>query len=121
MTVMNITDHIVERPVQDSVTEELGVSLASLPTLGTLCVQTRNSFYRIFLLDPETGHALIEGGRFTEPVDAFVYGSVNASTFKAGWVGIGMRLNFATDEGHISTSPVQSLNVESHAFEARGV
>ena len=119
---MNKSDHIVEQPVQEPVTEEIGVSLDSLPTLGTLCVQTRNSFYRIFLLDPETGHALIEGGAFAEPVDAFVYGSaVDGSTFKAGWIGIGMRLNFSTECGHISTSPVQSLSVESHAFEAIGV
>ena len=111
-----------DQPVQEPVIEGSGISLDSLPTLGTLCVQTRNSFYRIFLLDPQTGHALIEGGSFAEPVDAFVYGSVvDGSTFKAGWIGVGMRFNFSTEYGHISTSPVQSLYVESHAFEAIGV
>ena len=113
--------HIVEKALEQPATEEVGLRLDSLAPLQTICVQTRNSFYRIFLVDPQTGHSLIEGGNFPEPVDAFVYGSVVGSTFKPGWIGVGMRLNFSTDSGHISTSPVESLNVESHAFDPIGV
>ena len=91
-----------------------GIALDTLTPLDTICVQTRNSNYRIFLLDPQKGRALIEGGPFPEPVDALVNGSVTTSRFKPGWIGVGMRLEFWTDGKLTSTSPVQSYHVEAH-------
>lgn len=91
-----------------------GIALDTLTPLDTIRVQTRNSSYRIFLLDPKKGRALIEGGHFPEPVDALVNGSVTTSRFKPGWIGIGMRLEFWTDGKLTSTSPVQSYHVEAH-------
>ncbi|HEY6248036.1 MAG TPA: hypothetical protein VIX17_29150 [Pyrinomonadaceae bacterium] len=91
-----------------------GIALDTLAPFATLCVQTRNSNYRIFLLDPTTGRALVEGGRhFSEPVEAFVNGStIGGVTFKVGWIGIGMRLELMTNGKVTSTSPVQSFHVE---------
>ena len=91
-----------------------GIALDKLNPLDTILVQTRNSNYRIFLLDPQTGRALIEGGPFEQPVDALVNGSVVKSTFKNGWIGTGMRLEFWTEGKLTSTSPVQSYHVEAH-------
>jgi len=91
-----------------------GIALDKLSPLDTIRLQTRNSHYRIFLLDPQTGRALIEGGPFPEPVDALVNGSVTTSRFKPGWIGVGMRLEFWTDGKLTSTSPVQSYHVEAH-------
>ena len=93
-----------------------GISLGTLAPLDTVCVQTRNSSYRIFFLDPATGRALIEGGRhFVEPVEALVIGSIGTgSRFKPGWIGIGMRIEFWTEGRLTSTSPVQSFRVETH-------
>lgn len=91
-----------------------GVELNTLSPFDTLCVQTRNSDYRIFILDPRTGRALIEGGRhFPEPVEARVNGStLGPSTFKVGWIGTGLRIEFWADGKVTSTSPVESFRVE---------
>ena len=112
-------DHTREEVLQNSaqtLTVDLseGVAIDKLSPLDTICVQTRNSNYRIFLLDPKTGRALIQGGPFAEPVDALVNGSVIKSTFKSAWIGIGMRLEFWTEGKLTSTSPVQSCQVEAH-------
>jgi hypothetical protein len=108
-------DEVVHNPT-DTLTVDLsqGVALDKLSPLDTIVVQTRNSNYRIFLLDPQTGRALIEGGPFAHPVDALVNGSVVKSTFKTAWIGTGMRLEFWTEGKLTSTSPVQSYNVEAH-------
>jgi len=94
-----------------------GVALETLTPFDTLCVRTRNSDYRIFLLDPKRGRVLVEGGRqFVEPVEAVVNGSAFVgSTFKIGWIGVGLRIEFWTNGNLVSTSPVQSVRVEHHA------
>lgn len=91
-----------------------GVALETLAPFDTIWARTHNSDYRIFLLDPGTGRALVEGGsQFVEPVEAVVYGSTfGSSTFKVGWVGIGLRIEFWTNGIVVSTSPVQSVRVE---------
>jgi hypothetical protein len=114
-----IMDHKQDEAFQNSaetLTVDLsqGVALDKLSPLDTIVVQTRNSNYRISLLDPQTGRALIEGGPFAQPVDAVVNGSVVRSTFKNGWIGTGMRLEFWTEGKLTSTSPVQSYQVEAH-------
>jgi RNA polymerase-binding transcription factor DksA len=93
-----------------------GIAVQTLAPLDTICVSTRNSDYRIFLLEPETGRALVQGGKhFVEPVEALIYGSVlNGKTFKLGWVGIGMRLEFISNYSVARTSPVQSFHIETH-------
>ena len=99
---------------QDERTSLPGVALEMLAPFDTIWVRTLNSDYRIFLLDPNTGRALVEGGRqFVEPVEAVVHGSTfGSSTFKVGWIGIGLRIEFQTNGIIVSTSPVQSVRVE---------
>ena len=53
-----------------------GVTLTALEACDTIHVRTRNSDYEIFLLDPNSGRALVRGGEyFAEPVEATVSGS----------------------------------------------
>jgi hypothetical protein len=80
-------------------------------------VRTRNSDYRIFLLDPETGRALVEGGtRFIKPVEWDVIGSTfDRSKFEFGWLAVGLRIEMCSGGNYLLTSPVQSLNVEHQA------
>jgi RNA polymerase-binding transcription factor DksA len=94
-----------------------GVALESLAPFETIWARTLNSEYRILLLDPHTGRALVEGGhQFVEPVEAVVNGSTfSNSTFKVGWIGKGLRIEFWTNGLIVSTSPVQSVRVEHHA------
>ena len=91
-----------------------GVELSALEPFDTIWVHTLNSDYRLFLLDPKTGRALVEGGRhFVEPVEAVVNGSTfGGSTLKYGWVGVGMRIELWVRDNLVSTSPVQSFRVE---------
>lgn len=93
-----------------------GIALRTLAPLDTICVSTRNSDYRIFLLDPDTGRALVQGGKyFVEPVEALVSGSVlNGGMFKIGRVVIGMRIEFISKGEVTRTSPVQSFHIETH-------
>lgn len=103
-----------ERQRQDERTSLPGVALDTLPPFDTIWVRTLNSDYRIFLLDPKSGRVQVEGGRqFVEPVEAVVNGSTfGSSTFKVGWIGIGLRIEFWTNGIIIRTSPVQSVRVE---------
>ena len=91
-----------------------GLSIRTLTQFDTVCAQTANNDYYIFILDPENGKALIQGGRYFEtPMEA----TVNGSTFggcmlKMGWLGVGLRIEICFDGKRIVTSPVQSLRIE---------
>ena len=93
-----------------------GIALETLQRFDTVQVQTANSHYRIFLLDPGTGRALVEGGRhFVEPVEALVWGSnIHWPTLGRGWIGIGLRIEMWVDGKLASTSPVKSIHVQRH-------
>jgi RNA polymerase-binding transcription factor DksA len=97
-----------------------GVALETLASFDTIWVRTRNSDYRIFLLDPKTGRALVEGGcHFGEPVEAVVIGSTfGGSTFKIGSIGVGLRIEMWVNDNLVSTSSVQSVRVEHHTRAA---
>jgi hypothetical protein len=94
-----------------------GVELRSLAPCSTLYLRTRQSSYRIFLIDPQTGYALIEGGRFfTEAAEAVVIGSVSIErVLKDGWIGLGFHLVLHAHGQSIVTSPIQSFQIEGKA------
>lgn len=98
--------------VVDSTAAE--VALNSLRRFDTILVRTMNSDYRILLLDPNTGRALVEGGDLlTEPSEGLVTGSkLNGTHFKPGSIAVGNHLEMWVDEQVINTSPVQSVRVE---------
>ena len=91
-----------------------GVAIRTLTQFDTVCAETANNHYYIFILDPENGKALIQGGRYFEtPMEA----TVNGSTFggcmlKMGWLGVGLRIEICFDGKRIVTSPVQTLRIE---------
>jgi hypothetical protein len=97
-----------------------GVTLMALDACDTIHVRTRNSDYEIFLLDPKSGRALVRGGEcFTEPVEATVSGSpLGGCMLKAGWLGVGLRMEIYVNGQRTVTSPVQSLRVERVDFGA---
>ena len=100
-----------------------GVRLASLAQFDTVKVQTRNSTYRIFILDPDTGRALVEGGHyFADPVEALMFGStLPDNTPRVGWIGVGSRIEMWVNGNIVSTSPVQSLSVDTTHLPAAQV
>lgn len=91
-----------------------GVALRTLTQFDTVCARTLNTDYYIFVLEPETGKALVQGGRyFEEPIEATISGSTfGGCMLKMGWLGIGFRIEFYSGGQRIVTSPVQSLRVE---------
>ncbi|MCI0662559.1 MAG: hypothetical protein L0220_15945 [Acidobacteria bacterium] len=101
------------------VTPELkGVILGKLKVCDMIQAQTRNSLYEIFLLDPESGRALVRGGKyFAEPREATVSGSTfGGCMLKMGWLGVGLRMEIYDNGQRTLTSPVQSLRVERVDF-----
>lgn len=91
-----------------------GVALRTLTAFDTVCARTLNNDYYIFLLEPETGKALIQGGRyFSEPIEVTVSGSTfGGCMLKMGWLGVGLRIEICTGGQRIVTSPVRSLHIE---------
>jgi hypothetical protein len=96
-----------------------GVELKTLKPYDTIIVRTANSLYRIFLLDPETGRVLLEGGRhISEPVEATIIGSSFGGTVvRTGWIGVGLRVDAWAGDKYIRTSLVKSLRLEHKAID----
>ena len=90
------------------------VMIESLNPFDTILLRTYNSEYRILLLDPKTGRALVEGGKYlVEPSEALLKGSaVSGSEFKAGSICVGCRLEMWVDERVFITSPIISVHVK---------
>lgn len=90
-----------------------GVTLEALEPYVTIRVQTHNSDYEIFLLDPKTGRALVRGGRYLqEPVEAIVNGStLGGCMLKIGWLGVGLQMEIYVNGCQLVTTPVQALQV----------
>jgi len=86
-----------------------------LKPFDTIMLHTRNSDYRIMVLDPNTGRALVEGGSYLrEPSQALVRGSAfQGLPFKDRRIDVGSRLEMWVDEKIFITSPIQSLEVYS--------
>ena len=96
--------------------------LESLSPFDTILLQTENSEYRILLLDPKTGRALVDGGSYLlEPIEGLVKGSAfSGSGFKGGAICIGGRLEMWVTEQVFLTSPVKSVEVK-HSAAAESV
>jgi hypothetical protein len=93
------------------------ILLESLNPFDTILMRTHNSDYRILLLDPNTGRALIEGGEYlVEPNEALLTGSaIPGSEFKAGTLSLGSRLEILVDERVLLTSPIKALRVKHNS------
>jgi len=92
-----------------------GVALQSLDAGTVLNVRTRNSRYRLRVLDGVDRRVLIRGGDvFPESTEVRVAGATaGGCALKVGWIGEGLRLELSTDLGRVTTSPVEAVTVES--------
>jgi RNA polymerase-binding transcription factor DksA len=107
-----ISSPVSQKPAELNELTEL--TLQTLAPFDTICVRTHNSDYRIFMLDPRRGRALVEGGLyFVEPVEAIISGSTSrGSAIRNGVLGIGLRIEMWVNGNLVSTSPVRSLRIE---------
>ena len=99
---------------------ENALALAALQRSDTVFVQTRSSNYRIVLLDPRSGRALVQGGRYLEqPIEATIAGSgFGGPILKLGSIDVGFRLEISANGKRLTTSPVQSFRVERVSEQA---
>ena len=96
-----------------------GIELPTLVASDTIVLRTANSDYRVSLLNPETGQAILQGGQITEPVEATVLGSSLGGVLRTGWIGVGLCLEALAYGSYIRTSPVQSFCVKHETSASR--
>lgn len=78
-----------------------------------LRVDTRNSQYRILMLDGNDCHALVRGGRyFAQETEARIDGSaIVGNIIKLGWICLGQCMELSVHGKRLITSRVRSINV----------
>jgi hypothetical protein len=91
-----------------------GVDLRSLPPGTELVVDTRNSRYRLMMLE-DGMNALVQGGPyFGQETVARVEGSIlRGSLLKTGWIGLGLHLEISACGQRIVTSRVRSIKIDN--------
>jgi hypothetical protein len=92
-----------------------GVELQSLEAGTVLNVITRNSNYRVIVVDPFQQRVLVTGGRlFPERTEVrFEGATAGGSVLKIGWIGTGLRVEISVGGQRITTSRVQSVTIEN--------
>ncbi|HJY28040.1 MAG TPA: TraR/DksA C4-type zinc finger protein [Pyrinomonadaceae bacterium] len=93
------------------------VTWESLKPFDTILLRTHNSDYRILLLDPKTGRALVEGGSYLlEPSEGLIKGSAPpGSAFNVEAISVGSRLEMWVNDKVFLTSPIKSIEVKHNA------
>lgn len=88
-----------------------GLQLDTLPALRALVIQTRNTDYRVTVIDGRRGDVLVTGGRFfPTPTRARLNGAtLGGSLLKWRGVYCGFRLEFQLGAQTIVTTRVQSV------------
>ena len=88
-----------------------GLQIDTLPALCALVVQTRNTDYRVTVIDGRRGDVLVSGGRFfPTPTRARLNGAtLGGSLLKWRGVYCGFRLEFQLGAQTIVTTRVQSV------------
>jgi hypothetical protein len=88
----------------------------ALPLLlpGTLVtLHTRNTCYRIVVIDGSERRVQISGGKlFSESTEAELIGAIDDDGVKVGWIVEGFQLELLTGRGPVLTSTVESVDVE---------
>jgi len=91
-----------------------GIDFQSLDPGAIVHVHTKYSSYRLVVTDPDNGGARVTGGRlFSESTPVRVEGATAGGTaIKAGWIGVGLRLEMLNSTNRVTTSVVRSVTVE---------
>jgi hypothetical protein len=91
-----------------------GIDVRSLESGTTLLVHTRNTYYRLVVLNPARLLVLIKGGDlFRHETEARLNGATRGgSTLKDGWIGVGFRMDLWAGGRRIVTSAVRSTTIE---------
>jgi hypothetical protein len=89
------------------------VALPLLLSGTAITLNTRNTCYRVVVVDGSERQITITGGKlFPESTDAELIGAVDDESVKVGWIVEGFQLELRTSRGPILTSTVESVDVE---------
>jgi len=76
-------------------------------------LHTRNTCYRLVVIDGAERRVQINGGKlFPENTDVEVIGAIDDEGVKVGWIVQGFQLELLTERGPVLTSTVESVDVE---------
>jgi hypothetical protein len=93
--------------------EKNGVEVCALGAGSTVIVNTRHSCYRLTVVDGSRQLVLAAGGIFPEPTIVRLSGATfGGSTLKVGWILVGLRIEFGLGTTQITSSRVQSIEIE---------
>jgi hypothetical protein len=97
-----------------------GVDVRELAEGAIVIVRTRNSCYRLGIVEPETQRVLVSGGDwFPEPTEVQLVGATGGgSMLKPGWIGPGLRLELRHMNRPITTSTVDAVTLEWSPLDA---
>jgi hypothetical protein len=94
--------------------ERRGLTITGLKPGVTLVVKTRHSSYHIAILDGAQRLVAVDGGVFPETTVVRLSGATfGGSALKLGWIVVGLRLEFCDGTRQITSSPVESVEIES--------
>jgi hypothetical protein len=95
-----------------------GIDVRFLPTGTEVIVDTRNSRYRLVMLDGIVREARVEGGRhFAQESTVRIEGSsLPGGLLKVGWIGLGLPLELSRGSRRIVTSAVRSIRVDGSTY-----
>jgi len=103
-------------PSLDHVESDPNHRCVALPLLlpGTLVtLHTRNTCYRLVVIDGSERRVQISGGKlFPENTDAELVGAIDDEGVKVGWIVQGFQLELLSERGPVLTSSVESVDVE---------
>ncbi len=102
----------------EATSELKGLHVGSLAPVTRLAVTTRNTEYKITVVEPRDWKVLVQGGRFfpTERL-AYLCGSGFGGTLlKVAWIGVGLCFELSTEGQRVVTSPVQDFRVITDAL-----
>jgi hypothetical protein len=97
-----------------------GVDVRELAAGAVVVVHTRNSCYRLVMVEPERQRVRVSGGDwFHEPTEVQLVGATGGgSMLKPGWIGVGLRVELRHMNQIITTSRVNAVGVERSPLDA---
>jgi hypothetical protein len=95
---------------------EEGIALEAIEPGATVVVRTSNSEYRLIVLSQNERTVLVRGGAFPDETAAVLQGATaGGNVVRAGWIGIGLRLELLHGKRRVVTSRVRSIKVIDHS------
>ena len=91
-----------------------GVLVDALPQNARIIITTRNSCYRVVVIEGADRRVQITGGKlFPDATEMILEGAVTGGgAIKPGWISVGLRVALSTGLRRITTSCVESVAFE---------